>query len=1119
MTLAVALAVIGSSKSSHAAPDAVGAVQQAAAVSSGRVTFAGLPVPGATITAVRGEATRVTTSNTEGRYALADLSAGEWTIRVEMVGFAPLSGVIAVPAEGPSPTWELALRSFDEIARELPAGPVVSRGSVEATTRAAANAADATVSTPGGFQRAAVNASIAPSPAVLTSPPEADAAGSDRSDSGTALGGVFGAAEGFLINGSVNNGAATPFAQARAFGNNRPGQRSLWNGGVALLGNTSAWDARPYSFARGEALRPNYADVQFNGTFGGPIKIPGVRNRPNVFVGVQRARDRSANTYSALVPSLLEREGDFSQSRDAVGRVRQIVDPRTGLPFPGNRIPADRISPQAATLLGYYPRPDMLPGAQSSAGVGTQSSAGAGGQSSAEYHTVLVADTRQDSLQARATQVLTNRNQLTGTLAYGRGATDAPSLFDFSDATRGASLDTTINVSHRLTPFTFLRARYQFARTSTNVTPAFARRFNISGLAGIAGNNQDPENWGPPGLAFASGIAGLSSAQYAENTTITHGPGGELFWTQGRHGWTFGGAVRDQRFDVFSQQNARGTFGFTGAASGSDVADFLLGLPTTSAIAFGNADKYLRSRNAEAYANDDWRVSASLTLNLGLRWEYESPITEARQRLVNLDITPGFASAAPVVASRPVGPLTGRAFDASLVRPDRGGVQPRIGVAWRPVPGSSLVIRGGYGLYRNTSTYQSIALLLAQQPPLSTTSSVATSTTRPLTLADGFVTPASASPASVLNAASVPNTFAVDPDLRVSIAENWQASAQRDLPASLTIVGTYLGTRGHRLLQEVLPNTYPAGAVNPCPTCPSGFIYLTSGGTSIRHAGQVLARRRLRNGLTASVQYTLAKASDDAAAFSGTALGGTASGNTAPGNSATGSTAPGGTALANTALGSAAPGSAALGNAALGNAALGNAAVAQNWLDLDAEYGRSSFDQRHAVVAQAQYTTGAGITGGTLVDGLRGRLFKDWTVVAQLTAGSGLPLTPVYLTPVIGTGVTGTVRASLTGASVDAVPAGAYLNPAAYAPPAPGAWGTARRNSVSGPSQFGVNAAVGRTFRWGNRLNLDWRFDATNVLNQVTFASVNTIVGSPQFGLPTRANQMRKLQSSLRVRF
>jgi hypothetical protein len=139
-------------------------------------------------------------------------------------------------------------------------------------------------------------------------------------------------------------------------------------------------------------------------------------------------------------------------------------------------------------------------------------------------------------------------------------------------------------------------------------------------------------------------------------------------------------------------------------------------------------------------------------------------------------------------------------------------------------------------------------------------------------------------------------------------------------------------------------------------------------------------------------------------------------------------------------------------------------------------------------------------------------------VSSQLTVGSGLPLTPVYLTSVAGTGVTGTIRPDLTGVA-DVASDGVYANPAAFAPPAPGRWGSAGRNSIRGPAQFGLNTGVGRSFLWGNRLTLDWRLDATNVINHVTFAAVNTLVGSPQFGLASQANPMRKVQSSLRVRF
>jgi hypothetical protein len=279
-------------------------------------------------------------------------------------------------------------------------------------------------------------------------------------------------------------------------------------------------------------------------------------------------------------------------------------------------------------------------------------------------------------------------------------------------------------------------------------------------------------------------------------------------------------------------------------------------------------------------------------------------------------------------------------------------------------------------------------------------------------------------------------------------------------------------------MQQFVPNTYPAGAENPCATCPAGFVFLTSNGRSSRHAGQFQLRRRLRNGLTATVQYTLSKAMDDAATFSvGSGLQPPSAG-----------------------------------------ASLAGATIAQDWRDLDAEWSASNFDQRHLVTAQLQYTTGVGVSGGALLTGLTGTLFKGWTLTTQLTTGSGLPLTPTVLTSIEGTGVVGTIRGDLTGASTTA-PAGSYANPAAYAVPAPGQWGSAGRNSIVGPAQFSLNAGVTRTFLVGDRLNLDWRLDATNVLNRVTYSSVNTLVGSPQFGLPNRANTMRKIQMSLRLRF
>jgi hypothetical protein len=239
---------------------------------------------------------------------------------------------------------------------------------------------------------------------------------------------------------------------------------------------------------------------------------------------------------------------------------------------------------------------------------------------------------------------------------------------------------------------------------------------------------------------------------------------------------------------------------------------------------------------------------------------------------------------------------------------------------------------------------------------------------------------------------------------------------------------------------------------------------MTSNGNSTRESGMLQLRRRLHNGMTATAQYTYARAYD---------------------------------------------------NAALGGRGQGNSVIAQNWLDLSAERGPSNFDQRHLLTVQTQYSSGVGVRGGALLRGWKGTAFKGWTVISQLTAGSGLPATPVYAVAVKGTGVTGTIRPDTTGIPVQAAPSGRHLNPAAYAAPKTGQWGTAGRNSIVGPSQFIFNASMARTFAE----NLDLRFDATNVLNHVTYPSWNTVVSSSQFGLPITANAMRSLQATLRWRF
>src|SRR5262252_671453 len=987
---------------------------------SGQVTFSGLPVPGATVTATSGDKKLVTATDEQGVFNLPDATEGVWSLHVEMLGFEPITRDVTVTSTPQPSEWTLMLRPFDDITRGIPRPapappPAATNGAAASAGRGAAPQQQAQGR---GFQRAGVTATPQPARGNRPASPVEDAAPPPEQPNG--------ATDGFLINGSVNNGAASPFAQAAAFGNNRRGRGSLFNYQFALVEGNSALDARPFALAGQPTISPAYNDFHVGGTFGGPLRFSKImRNGPNVFIGFQHAGDTNATTGFGVMPTALEREGDFSQSHDPLGRLLQIINPSTGQPFTGGIIPSSRISPQATTLLGLYPLPNFV-------GTGYN------------YQTALTTFTRQDLFTSRAVQSINNRNQLIGLFAYQHNTTDQTTLFGFQDTSSVSGVDTSLTWTHRINQFITMRPRAQYTELTNQTTPYFANRTNVSGLAGITGNNQDPANWGPPSLGLAS-VTGLSDAVPNFTRTRTYGGGMEVYWSHSRHNFTIGGDVRRLAIDIQSQQNPRGSFTFTGALTGSDFADFLLGVPTGSSIAFGNADKNLRGYSSDAYITDDWRFSPTLTIQIGARWEYDTPMIESQGRLVNLDIAPGFTAASPVFGS--------------VLNSDARGIQPRLGIAWRPVPGSSLVIRAGYGIYRNQNVYQPIITQLAQQPPFSKAYTIPNSAAFPLTLANGF---------PALPAALTPNTFAVDPNLRIGAAQNWQALIQRDLPGSLTIVATYLGTKGTDLLQESLPNTVAPGGVNPCPACPSGFVFLQSNGSSSRHAGQFQLRRRLRNGLTASIQYTLAKATDNATAFAAVSLAGSA--------------------------------------------------IAQDWRNLDAEMAPSNFEQRHQINAQFQYTTGMGVGGGALIDGVKGKLFKGWTVTGNLITGSGLPITPVIIRAVSGSGISGPLRPNLTGASTDA-PSGYYLNRDVYVAPPAGTFGDAGRNSVVGPMQFTFNAGVTRTFQMTERLSADWRIDATNILNRLTYTGVNAILGGPQFGLPINGNTPRKIQTTFRMRF
>jgi len=1062
----------------------------------GQVTFGGLPVPGTTVkvTATQGNKTAVAITDDQGLYTFPDLADGTWTIQIEMTGFAPIKQEVTVAPNAAAGAFEMKLLTLDEM--RTAAKPVVvdttATAASTSVTSAASSGTTAPTSQVSEARPGAPTTVGTATPAAATAKKGAAAKTTDASANAPSAPApepvqdatAQQANDGFLINGSVNNAATSQYSLSQAYGNNRSGGRSLYTTGMSLVLNNSAFDAKSYSITGVDSPKPSFNDMTAGITFAGPLKIPHLipaSRAPYFYVAYSRTQNKNDSTASALMPTATELGGNLSQQPNVtaiyvppdmatlspscnstlvgMGLTQSSINAGTAQ-FKGNVIPTACISTVAQNIinLNLYPTPNVA------------------GDTQYNYQVPLTNSSHSDGFQSQVYRQIGSKDNLNGSFYIQSSRSGSENLFNFHDQNNSFNVGVNGGWYHRLTTRLSLNTNYSFSRSRNQSLPFFANRQNVSLEEGITGNDQDPTNYGPPGLGFSSGIAGLSDANSSNNRNETNSASGSLQWYRFGHEVQVGGGFRRQEWNYNSQSNPRGSLSFNGAATsggggtgnGSDLADFLLGIPDTSQIAFGNADKYLRQSVYDLYANDNFRVNPELSINAGIRWEYGSPVSETKGRLVNLDIAQGFANEQPVLGSNPVGPLTGQHYPASLLRADHSGISPIIGIAWRPVSGSSLLVRAGYGIYNDTSVYQATALAMAQQSPLST------SVSQPNSPGCRFTMGGSPFAARTCTTTST-DTFAVDPNFRVGYAQLWQLSLQRDLPGSLQMIVSYLGIKGTRGVQEFVVNTYQPGlTASPYGSAPSGYYYRTSNGNSTREAGAVTLRRRLRNGLAAGLTYTYSKSLDDDYALGGQGPVTSSGSNASP-------------------------------------------QVAQDWQHLSAQRGLSTFDQRQVLSANAQYTTGMGIGGKTLMSGWRGLAYKEWTVQTTINVATGTPLTPIDPVIVPGSGITGIVRANYVGGPVHVHTGNQFLNPAAFAAPAAGQWGNARRDSITGPNQFSLNASLDRSFH--TRYNLETRLDASNVLNHVVYSSWGTTVGSPQFGAVTGVNGMRTMSLTMRLRF
>jgi len=831
----------------------------------------------------------------------------------------------------------------------------------------------------------------------------------------------------------------------------------------------SALNASPYSLTGRPTTKPSYAQNRYGFAMGGPLNIPKIYNGGSkTFFFVNYNGTHNDNPYDAFstVPTQAERNGDFSQtsirprgpSGPAAAIPVQIFNPTTNTQFPNNTI--SQISPAAAVLLPFIPLPNLPGDVQN-------------------FHFVESVANNSNDVNLRLMHALGGSSIGTGRGGGGRGGRNRgpqnnltfgfhyhavdnvltnpfPSL---GGKTSIRSYDIPLGYIRSFGKLTnIFRVGYNRNRIATNNLYAFTQ--DVAGEAGVSGVSQNPFDFGVPNLSFTNfGSVQDTNPLLRRDQTISFSD--FLVWNHGKQTWRWGGDFRRIQVNTETSNNARGTFTFTGvntsggnpggpeAGFGLDFADFLLGLPQLTSVQFGENNYHFRGNSWDLFVQDEWKVRGNLTLNLGLRYEYVSPFSEINDRLANLNLPPGF--------SAPPTPVVAGANSSTLVKPDRNNFAPRIGLAWKALP--KTVVRAGYGINYNTTAYSTIVQQLAFQPPFSTTQTNVESASLPLTLQNGFPPPASN---------LVTNSYAVDPDYRLGYVQIWNLDVQQEIRPSVVLNLDYTGTKGTRLDIQEAPNRTATGVLFPTVQT---FIFETSLGDSIAHAGSVRLRKRLTHGLSVGGTYTFSKSIDDASNIGG-----------------------------------------------------GTTTVAQDAFDLSAERGLSIFDQRHKFSADYLIELPFGHDKMFLNQkGILRSILGDWQWSGDWAIASGFPFTPRVLGSVtdVNRGTNGTLRADVTGAPVNVADptVNLFFNTAAFVAPGTGRFGNARRNSIIGPSTRIFNMAFTKVFPLKDTKVLEFRAQATNIFNTPQFQGLDTIVNSPSFGRITSVGSMRSFQLSMRFRF
>jgi outer membrane receptor protein involved in Fe transport len=822
-----------------------------------------------------------------------------------------------------------------------------------------------------------------------------------------------------------------------------------------------------------------------------------VRDRTFFFVDYQGQRQHIGRTVTSTVPTLLQRQGIFTEA--IAGRVPVIYDPATTVgssrsPFAGNTIPRSAMDPVALSLLDRYPQPTAAGTANNYSRTGDEI-------------------TDQDQGDVRLDHKFTSgRDQAFGRLTYfkdrsvpvtafpdGSGTIPAGSVAIGPQDTRAWAFAS--NYQHTfsnnlLNEVRIGDTRRSVERRATQLPGPAGTALNVPGIPTNAHFPSTMPTFAPNGFQQ---LGSPTSTASNFNTSVTE-IADSLTWLKGRHTVKMGFDWRWERLNVIQPPWPTGNFTFSTVGSdlpgvtgtGNPFASFLLGQVQTFAIAFQQDEIQERARIQEYFIQDDWKVSDRLTINPGLRYTLNFPSTEINGQTAVFNLQ---TRQLDYPGDDPVRPFKKNNFG------------PRFGAVYRVT--DSTILSSGYGLVwiemaGITTPFTTPTFPFLQEATLRTLDNIAPA----FRLAQGpTVRPIDPTPTAGLGQ----GVFTVDSTLGSGYAQQWNASVQRELTTNTVVELSYVGSKithvgipdsninqlteeqlqlGSALLARV-PNPYfgtiprsssigdptitVAQLLKPFPEYTAVSFYRNNVGVSRYHGVALSIRQRLSRGLTYSAAYTRSTLKDTASSVF---------------------------------------------DASILTGPLTNAAVADSY-NLDRDYDYSTGDIPHYFGASVVWDLPVGAGRAKQPRGLVGMLASDWSVATVVTLQSGVPVAVTQPNSLGYAGFT-TQRPNLVGdpalPSDERTPA-RWFNTAAFATANQFSLGTASRNPVRGPTYRDVDLALMRLVRVGGERAIELRAEVFNLLNTVNYGAPAAQLGAASFGTITSALDPRVAQLALKFSF